>query len=190
MADSLDFNLGSPRLVLGRRAFLASVLAAPALLPGCAGPTPEEISRRKYGYDPANFVDGITVWKGARVLALSKDGAYTQAYKINLGFEPVGPKVERNDGRTPEGLYLINRKNPNSDYHLSLGVSYPDEEDRAQAEARNVSPGGDIFVHGGPTRRADKNRADWTAGCVAVTDEQIEQIWAYCPVGTPIAIYA
>jgi murein L,D-transpeptidase YafK len=158
--------------------------------PACAGPSPAEISRRKYGYDPANFVDGVVVWKGSRVLALSKNNTYTHAYKINLGFTPVGPKTENGDGRTPEGLYIINRKNPHSDYHLSLGVSYPSDEDRARAKELNVSPGGDIFVHGGPTLWSDRKRPDWTAGCIAVSDDQIEEIWAYVPVGTPIAIYA
>jgi murein L,D-transpeptidase YafK len=176
-------------VILGRRAFVASVLSGPLLLSGCADPSPEELSRRKYGYDPRNFVDGVMVWKGSRTMALVKDDAYVRAYRINLGFAPEGQKLEKGDGRTPEGLYAIDSRNPRSDFHLSLRVSYPNEEDRAQAEARNVSPGGDIFVHGGPTRPADRNRPDWTAGCISVTDDQIEEIWAYVPVGTPIAIF-
>jgi len=180
-----------PQSVLfGRRAFVASILASPALFAACAGPTPEQISRRKYGLDPANFVDGVIVWKSSRTIALVKNGVYVRAYKMDLGFAPEGHKTENGDGRTPEGLYMINRRNPNSDYHLSVGISYPNDLDREQAQARDVSPGGDIFIHGGPTRRADKDKPDWTAGCIAVTNDQIEEIWAYVPVGTPIAIYS
>jgi murein L,D-transpeptidase YafK len=177
-------------VILGRRAFVASILATPALFAACAGPTPEEISRRKYGYDPANFVDGVIVWKSSRTLALVKNGVYVRAYKMDLGFAPDGHKIEKGDGRTPEGLYEIDRRNANSDFHLSLRISYPNDLDREQAKTREVSPGGDIFIHGGPTRRADRKKPDWTAGCISVTDDQIEEIWAYVPVGTPIAIYS
>ena len=175
--------------MLGRRSFVAAILATPALFAACAGPTPSEISRRKYGYDPANFVDGVIVWKSARTLALVKDQVYVRSYRINLGFAPDGHKTDNGDGRTPEGLYLIDRRNPGSDYHLSLRVSYPNDIDREQALARNVSPGGDIFIHGGPTLRSDMDRPDWTAGCISVSNDQIEEIWAYVPVGTPIAIF-
>jgi murein L,D-transpeptidase YafK len=182
---------GLPRsLILGRRAFVASVLAAPALFSACAGPSPAELSRRKYGNDPANYVDGVIVWKAERTLALVKNQVYVRAYRMNLGFAPLGHKTESGDGKTPEGFYEIDRRNPRSDYHLSVGISYPNDADRQQARERGVSPGGDIFIHGGPTRRADRNRPDWTAGCIAVTNDQIEEIWAYVPVGTPVAIYA
>jgi murein L,D-transpeptidase YafK len=176
-------------LILGRRAFVTSVLASPLLFSACASPSPAEISRQKYGNDPANYVDGVIVWKNSRTMALVRNDVYVRAYRINLGFSPDGHKNEYGDGRTPEGLYQIDRRNSNSDYHLSLGVSYPNDDDRELARQRGVRPGGDIFVHGGPVQRADRNKPDWTAGCISVSNEQIEEIWAYVPVGTPIAIF-
>lgn len=133
-------------------------------------------------------VTRVLVFKQERMMYLMHDETALAAYPINLGFAPEGDKERRNDGRTPEGSYIIDRKNPNSDYHLSLGISYPDAHDRAAAKEAGDDPGGDIFIHGGPTVRRDRNRADWTAGCVAVTDRQIEDIYAMVGVGTPIDI--
>ena len=134
-------------------------------------------------------VTRVVVFKGARTMYLMHGAETLEVYPINLGFAPVGDKERRNDGRTPEGSYIINRKNPDSDFHLSLGISYPDEHDRAAAKEAGDDPGGDIFVHGGPARRADRGRPDWTAGCIAVTDRQIEDIYAMVRVGTPIDIF-
>jgi murein L,D-transpeptidase YafK len=92
------------------------------------------------------------------------------------------------DGRTPEGAYMIDRRNPNSSYHLSVGISYPNAEDLARAKAMGVPPGGNIFIHGTPL---EKNRTmDWTAGCIAVTNEEMEDIYAMVREGTPILIQA
>ncbi|EPX82464.1 ErfK/YbiS/YcfS/YnhG family protein [Salipiger mucosus DSM 16094] len=108
-------------------------------------------------------------------------------YDIGLGFAPRGHKRFSGDGRTPEGTYIIDRRNPNSKYHLSIGVSYPNKYDDAFASTQGKSPGGDIFIHGRPPEYRD-GRRDWTAGCIAVTDDEIEQIYAMVRDGTPITI--
>lgn len=140
----------------------------------------------------AERADRIEVLKADRLLLLYRDGAEIGRYPVSLGFAPEGDKAREGDGKTPEGAYVIDRKNPKSSFHLSLGVSYPDAEDRAEAAARGVSPGGDIFIHGLPNGRgfigAAHRLRDWTLGCVAVTNSEIEEIWARVPVGTPIEI--
>jgi lipoprotein-anchoring transpeptidase ErfK/SrfK len=100
---------------------------------------------------------------------------------------PSVPKRMEGDGRTPEGPYWIDRRNPNSSYHLSLGISYPRPEDLAFAEAIGVRPGGDIFIHGTPPEM--KNRRDWTAGCIAVRNREMEDVYAMVREGTPVFIY-
>lgn len=111
-----------------------------------------------------------------------------ETYDFELGFAPTGHKEIEGDGRTPEGEYFIDRKNPNSSFHLSIGISYPNEQDRAKAHAQGLSPGGDIFIHGTPKlfRRDD----DWTWGCLAVKNREMEDIYAMVNVGTPIYLYA
>lgn len=132
----------------------------------------------------------IVVSKSNRVMALM-DGATTlKKYEVHLGFAPEGHKIKSGDGRTPEGQYWINRRNPRSDFYLSLGVSYPNDNDLARARAAGVRPGGDIFIHGGPRKVADMRKRDWTAGCIAVSDEEIEEIWSMVPTGIPIFILA
>jgi murein L,D-transpeptidase YafK len=107
-------------------------------------------------------------------------------YNVSLGFTPEGHKQFEGDGKTPEGAYTITHRNPNSEFYLSLGVSYPNAQDRAFAAAQGKPPGGDIFIHGGPNRKVTKR--DWTAGCVAVTDRQMETVYAMVKPGTPILI--
>jgi len=122
--------------------------------------------------------DFILVEKSARRMTLYEDGEAVATYRIALGFAPVGDKVRRGDGRTPEGRYAIDWKNAGSQFHLSLRISYPDAADRAAASVAGVDPGGDIFIHGTPGRakpyRDDEWIADWTLGCVAVTNDEIE----------------
>ncbi|AWD22100.1 L,D-transpeptidase family protein [Pseudogemmobacter blasticus] len=131
-------------------------------------------------------VTSVQVHKGERKMYLLHNDKVLKSYDIGLGFAPVGHKQFEGDGKTPEGTYYISHKNPNSEYHLSLRVSYPNEADRAYAKSMNKLPGGDIFIHGGPKRKVD--RRDWTAGCVAVTDKQIEVIYSMIKPGTPIHI--
>ena len=111
-----------------------------------------------------------------------------KSYDFGLGFQPVGHKQFEGDGKTPEGLYFIARQNPNSQYHLSLGISYPDVTDVSRAMAFGQSAGSDIMIHGrGPYGNAVGKR-DWTAGCIAVTDAEAEDIYAMVRDGTPIQI--
>lgn len=110
--------------------------------------------------------------------------AALRAFGIELGSNPVGPKQMEGDGRTPEGPYVINRRNPNSEYHLSVGISYPNEQDLALAQAMGVLPGDDIFIHGTPHEK--RRSSDWTAGCIAVTNQEVEDIYAMVRDGTPI----
>jgi murein L,D-transpeptidase YafK len=132
----------------------------------------------------------IVVSKTNRVLALMDGERTLKRYKVHLGFRPEGHKVQSGDGRTPEGRYYINRRNPRSDFYLSLGISYPNTIDLARAKALGVRAGGDIFIHGGPRRAVDRRKSDWTAGCIAVTDAEIEEIWSMVPTGIPITILA
>ena len=131
----------------------------------------------------------VLVEKAARRIVLF-DGAgrAVRIYRgIQLGFRPTGPKRSEGDGRTPEGRYTIDYGNAASAYHLSLHISYPDAADRARALAGGHSPGGAIFIHGQPSfLRNGPAGGDWTAGCIAVSDKEIEELWALVPDGTPI----
>jgi lipoprotein-anchoring transpeptidase ErfK/SrfK len=103
---------------------------------------------------------------------------------------PKGHKRMRGDGRTPEGRYIVDRRNPKSQFHLSVGISYPDAEDIARARARGVDPGGDIFIHGAPNGQRRPPRGDWTAGCIAVKNREIEEIYSMVATGTVVDILA
>ena len=131
-------------------------------------------------------VTQIYVQKSERRMVLLHGDRVLKSYDIDLGFAPTEHKQFEGDGRTPEGAYVIDRRNPNSQYHLSLGISYPNERDIAAARAANKSPGGEIFIHGQAGH--GKGRADWTAGCISVNDREIERIYAMVRNGTPIYI--
>ena len=161
---------------LGRRIFMAGVLGS--VLSACA-------SKFKSYNGPK--VTRIQVFKNARVMQLLHNNQQVAAYRFELGFAPVGHKQVEGDGKTPSGAYLIDRKNPKSRFHLSVGISYPNRDDIARARAMGKSPGGDIFIHGTPSNFLGQD--DWTWGCIAVTNEEIEDIYAMVEVGTPIFIY-
>lgn len=131
----------------------------------------------------------LQVVKHRRKLYLLSNRDLVAEYDIHLGKYAVGPKRFRGDGKTPEGAYVINRRNPQSAFHLSLGISYPNQRDVAYAEALGKDPGGDIFIHG-DRRPQDPRGKDWTAGCVAVKDTEMDQIYAMVQLGTPIDIHA
>lgn len=133
-------------------------------------------------------VTHVYVFKQQRMLVAMSGARPIGTWAVDLGFAPEGDKAREGDGRTPEGRYYINRKNPDSAFHLSLGISYPDNSDRRAAREAGDAPGGDIFIHGGPTRASDVGKPDWTAGCIAVSDDEIEDIYAMIRVGTPIDI--
>lgn len=134
-------------------------------------------------------VTRMQVVKHRRRLYLFNNRQLLAEYKVHLGNNANGPKQFRGDGKTPEGAYLINRRNPNSSFHLSLGISYPNAEDIAFAKAHGRDPGGDIFIHG-DRRKKDPRGKDWTAGCIAVKDKEMEDIYAMVRNGTPIDIHA
>lgn len=168
--------------VMHRRSFTLG-LSASLGLAGC--------SHGASGYDGPE-VTSIVVNKSARKLYLLNNEEILKSYDVDLGFAPAGPKQAEGDGRTPEGTYLINRRNPHSSYHLSLGISYPNAEDRANARALGKRPGGDIFIHGQPNNNKHRRRAarvdDWTAGCIAVKNDEMEEIYAMVNNGTVITL--
>lgn len=141
---------------------------------------------------PALLADRIVVYKAERELLLVAEGKTLKRYRIALGGHPQGHKTQEGDRRTPEGVYRIAGRNPRSAYHLSLRINYPNEDDRIQAATRGVSPGGDIMIHGLPNGFGWIGRlhrwVDWTAGCIAVTDSEIEEIWRSVPDETPVEI--
>lgn len=132
-------------------------------------------------------VTRVDVFKSSRTLVLWHHDEVLETFEVELGFAPEGHKEAEGDGRTPEGDYIVDRRNPNSEYYLSIGINYPDVEDVAAAEEAGVDPGGDIFIHGTP--RAFRGRDDWTAGCVAVTNREMRRIYAMVRDGTPITLH-
>ncbi|HUD27626.1 MAG TPA: L,D-transpeptidase family protein [Novosphingobium sp.] len=135
-------------------------------------------------------IDLIRVRKAARVMELYADDRVVHVIEhIQLGDEPVGPKRFEGDERTPEGRYTIDWGNPKSAYHLSLHISYPNEADRAYAARFGRSAGGMIMIHGQPVGwTSGRVPGDWTDGCIAVSDAEIEALWDAVPDGTPIEI--
>lgn len=136
--------------------------------------------------------DRVVVEKSARRLTLLRHGQPLKTYRVALGSSPIGHKEQEGDGRTPEGVYLIDFHKADSDFHRALHICYPSADDTRRAAALGVSPGGDIMIHGlrngtGLIGAAHRLR-DWTAGCIAVTDSEIEEIWRAVPDGTPIEI--
>lgn len=136
------------------------------------------------------IADWIIVDKSDRNLVLYKQGKEIKRYtNIHFGDDPKGHKQFEGDEKTPEGVYEIDGRNPGSAYHLSLRVSYPNEADRAFAARRGRSPGGDIFIHGQPNgHQGAPIGHDWTDGCVAVSNEEIREIWQMVPDGAKIKI--
>jgi murein L,D-transpeptidase YafK len=136
--------------------------------------------------------DRVVVRKGARTLALYRGTQLLRTYSIALGRSPLGHKQQEGDGRTPEGRYVLDYRNPRSSYHKALHVSYPSAIDTAAAQGRGVSPGGFIMVHGVRNGLGFVGRLhrifDWTDGCIAVTDREIDEIWSSVADGTPIEI--
>lgn len=132
-------------------------------------------------------VTSIQVHKAARKLYLLRNAEVLKSFDIALGSAPVGHKQFEGDGKTPEGAYFISYHNPKSRYHLSVGISYPDQADIDFAELMGQKPGGDIMIHG-RSRWKGTNKGDWTAGCIAVTDRDMEVIYSMIRLNTPIFI--
>jgi len=140
------------------------------------------------------------VWHADRVVMLKKErtrqllnqGKIIKSYRVALGRDPVGPKRLRGDHKTPEGIYVFDSRNAHSQFHKSIHISYPNARDHAAARAKGVSPGGDVFVHGLPNGYgwvgSSHRVKDWTDGCIAVTNQEIQEIWKGVADGTPIKI--
>ncbi len=137
-------------------------------------------------------VEGIVVQKSTRQLSVFANGKKLKTYRVALGRNPVGAKQEEGDSKTPEGIYKIDGRNPQSNFHLALHVSYPSDKDKTRAAERSVSAGFDIMIHGIQNGRgwigAFHRLNDWTAGCIALTDEEIEELWRVTPDGTTVEI--
>jgi murein L,D-transpeptidase YafK len=138
------------------------------------------------------FVDSIVVEKSLHSLTMYRDGKVVRVFLVALGGSPKGDKLRAGDNKTPEGLYYIDARQPNSKYHLALHISYPNATNRQRAQAAGIDAGGDIMIHGLPNGMgaagAWHRMKDWTNGCIALTDEEIEEIWSVVPIGTPIQI--
>ena len=142
--------------------------------------------------DKALRADRVVVLKKERSLQLLRQGNVIKTYKVALGADPVGPKQRQGDHKTPEGVYLLDSRNPHSQFYKSIHISYPSMRERAAARQKGVSPGGDLFVHGLPKGYGWVGSAhrvkDWTDGCIAVTNQEMDEIWVAVRDGTPIEI--
>jgi murein L,D-transpeptidase YafK len=136
--------------------------------------------------------DKVVIEKAERKLHLIKDGEAFRTFPISLGIRPTGDKESEGDFRTPEGTYLLDMRNPNSDFFLSIHISYPNRQDKKQARAKGLPPGGAIMIHGqpnAPTRSETYYRTqDWTNGCIAVSNSDMIDIWLMTANNTPIEI--
>jgi len=139
--------------------------------------------------DTPQMANLVVVVKSDRMLYLYRDGIMIEQYPVELGKNPVGPKRQQGDNKTPEGAYTLDWRNPESIFHRSIHVSYPGPSDVAAAEARGVDPGDLIMIHGEPDYDDRERTGDWTNGCIAVSNEAINDIWARVEDGTPIHIY-
>ena len=169
-----------------RGAQLASAVATPTQLLPDEAALPADVSTLKAAK--------VVIYKAERRMdLLDSRNRPIRSYQVSLGKNPVGDKQQMGDNRTPEGLYTIDWRNPQSAYHLSLRISYPNKNDVWRAKKQGVHPGGDIFIHGLPNGKGwkrwkyNKGR-DWTNGCVAVYDDEMREIWNLVPDGTPILI--
>lgn len=137
-------------------------------------------------------VDRVLVIKSKRMMLLLKDSEIVKVYRISLGKSPVGHKIKAGDKKTPEGRYILEAKKYPSKYYKAIRISYPNEQDILQAKNLGVLPGGDIMIHGLPADFADIGSihriVDWTDGCIAVTNEEMDELWELIPVGIPIDI--
>jgi len=169
--------------MLGRRGVVLGGIAL--MTAGCGGSQQSSNYVSTSGYRGPR-VTQVIVAKERRKLYLMSDRQVIRQYPIGLGFAPEGDKQVQGDGKTPEGRYRIDRRNPESAFYLSLGISYPNARDIAEARRLGKDPGGDIFIHGESPGRMDGR--DWTAGCISVTNPHMREIYAMVRDGTVIDI--
>ena len=138
-------------------------------------------------------VDEVVVYKSKSLMQLKRNGRVVKSYKVVFGENPRGHKVRQGDERTPEGRYTLDWKNPKSRFYRSIHISYPNAADRARARQMGVNPGGDIMIHGmKPQWKGMEQylqKMNWTDGCIAVTNREMDEIWAMVKTPTPISIY-
>ena len=136
--------------------------------------------------------DRVVVIKSERVLRLYSEGKVIRSYKVALGGNPVGAKARQGDHKTPEGNYILDSRNAHSQFYRSIHISYPNARDRVAARQNGVSPGGDVFIHGLPNGYgwvgASHRLKDWTDGCIALTNAEMDEVWQAVPNGIPIEI--
>jgi murein L,D-transpeptidase YafK len=168
-----------PSGIRGLLALAAALFCLAVMLPAQQPSTPER-------------ADSVLILKKDHVLQLLAGGKVIKTYNVALGQGGLAAKEREGDGRTPEGHYVIDSRNPDSHYHMALHVSYPNADDRKRAAKLGVAPGGAIMIHGLPKGQgwigAAHRLHDWTLGCIAVTDSEIEEIWKLVPTGTPVEI--
>ena len=159
-----------------------------------SGPGVSTVAHAGTSYFNSSFplADKVVVEKANRKLHLMKDGEPFRSFDIALGIAPLGHKEAEGDNKTPEGSYWLDMRNPHSDYFLSIRISYPNESDRREAKAKGVKPGGQIMIHGQPNTptysAAYYRQADWTNGCIAVSNSDMIDIWLMTPKRVPIEI--
>jgi murein L,D-transpeptidase YafK len=169
--------LGSPLAV---EAFSLPWLSKAPPTDVSAAPTPRAAS--------ATLADRIVVKKGERRLYLMRGNTPMRIYKVALGYQPTGNKRYQGDGRTPEGRYFVDQRNDRSKYRKALRISYPSPSDRLRARTQGYDPGGLIMIHGQPNNAAERRTGDWTFGCIAVNNMEIDEIWDLTAEGTPVEI--
>jgi murein L,D-transpeptidase YafK len=171
----------------GRRRF--GVLMVAALSAGLAAPA----AASRGNNAPISKADRVVVFKSERKLVLMRGEDVIKVYEVALGRYPKGHKLSDGDQRTPEGSYTLDYRLPKSGFHKAIHISYPNDEDLARAAALGINPGGQIMIHGLPNKvpatAVNHPKLDWTQGCIAVTNREMDEIWAAVDDGTPIEIY-
>ncbi|MDO5611675.1 MAG: L,D-transpeptidase family protein [Paracoccus sp. (in: a-proteobacteria)] len=169
---------------------LALIAVAVWLLWLAPGPRPLPVPPLSPSPPLTGQIDRITIDKSDRRMTVWRGGQPVKTYAVALGFAPLGDKARQGDGKTPEGVFRIDRRNDRSAYHLSLGIDYPQASHRAAARAAGVDPGGDIFIHGQPNQRppGEVLPGDWTAGCIAISDHDMREVFAATRIGTTVEI--
>jgi murein L,D-transpeptidase YafK len=175
--------MNSPRYNKGKLLWFSSILALAWV---CVDTT------SRIAAQSTTSVDRIVIEKGKRTLTLMDGAKIVKTYRVALGGQPVGAKDRQGDHKTPEGIYAVDAKKANSQFYKALHLSYPNQADRANARKLGISPGGDVEIHGLGAKWGwigEKHRlTDWTDGCVAVTNEEIDEIYPQVRVGTPVEI--
>jgi murein L,D-transpeptidase YafK len=164
--------------------FLAKRFAVVLLL-SCLSSAEEHLAARAHA-------NRVLILKQAHTLTLLDHGKVLKKYRVALGGDPVGPKSRQGDHKTPEGVYELDHRNEHSQFYRSIHISYPNAQDRARARKSGVAPGGDVMIHGLPNGYgwigSGHRSKDWTDGCIAVTNAEMDEIWSAVPDGTPIEI--